>query len=112
MQACIRHLVVDEHDDLETCTPADPMDFEIDLRAVVGPQGEKGDETFRFTVCSVRYIERMCLEEGAVFGCHRLVVQQYDHRKISAAVTDLVESLEAATWRELAQMLAQYGRRV
>jgi hypothetical protein len=93
---------------LETFQPDDPSSFGILVQAMIGPQDEKGYESFDFVVCSPQWFGTRYLDSGYVWGRHYLFVRTYDLGKIRQAIEKLCLRAEGDHWDEIAGYLSRY----
>jgi hypothetical protein len=109
MRAEIKNLFSLEVDDLEGFVPSDPDTFRIPIRLVAGPQGEKGEESFDFVVCSPSWLAKEVNEHMVLLLRHRLLLKSFDFRKVRNFIERYVRGCEGATWNEVATKLARLG---
>ena len=95
--------------DLSKFWPEDEACFGFLLQAFVGPDNEEGDESFSFTVCTPRWLERE--NQGrVVFGANHLIVHEYNLSKIEAHLKRYCERCMGSNWAEVAAKVARVGR--
>jgi hypothetical protein len=95
---------------LDRFHPSDPDRFGVRVRAMVGPQGSPGEESFDLTVCTFAWLaEETTLEKGFAFLRHVLVVRSWDADLIKRAIADRCRRTEGETWNEVAAKLGRYG---
>jgi Immunity protein 8 len=109
MKAKMRAIWTTSMDHLDLHTPKDPEHFCIAVRAMVGPEGGKGEESFDIDVCTPKWLEEACQSEGFVVGRHYLIVTKYDVTQLKSVITSLVESCEGDSWREVAEKVSRIG---
>jgi hypothetical protein len=98
-----------EHDDLSGVRPADDA-FCVSLRALIGPAGLEGEESFDFDVCSPTWLEAELQRHGIVSGRCRLIARQFDPKQIEAYVRNRISQVTASDWPTLAEKLARWSR--
>lgn len=98
-----------EIDNLEQYKPDPPDIFLIQLRAIVGPKGAPGEESFDIKVCTPGWLADMCEIEGFMIGRHYLVVASYDFPALKRIIAMLIESCSGTSWQEVAQKIARIG---
>jgi Immunity protein 8 len=76
--AQVKGIYSTDMDKLELHLPGDPEDVCIWVRAMVGPRGGQGEESFDIGVCTPKWLADRCGREGFVVGRHYLVVSRYD----------------------------------
>jgi Immunity protein 8 len=69
-------------DDLEKHVPENLEKFCVSVRAMVGPRGSDGEDSFDINVCSPKWLEEQVERHGFVLGRHYLFVPEYDPAKI------------------------------
>jgi hypothetical protein len=109
MRAEIKSLSSLEIDDLENYAPPDPDIFRVSMCLVAGPQGEQGEETFDFQVCSPRWLEQDLREGEVVLLRHKLIMKSFDFTKVRRFVERYVRGIEGKDWEEVANKLARLG---
>lgn len=90
--------------------PPDPADFRVPVEVTVAAVKGSGEGTFTVEVCTPSALERRVRSEGILLGEHLLIVERWDVAAIKAALTRMFQSQDGATWSELAERLARYGR--
>jgi hypothetical protein len=98
-----------EVDNLEQYAPDAPDRFLLQIRAIVGPKGAPGEESFDIRVCTPAWLADVCEAEGFVVGRHYVVVAKYDFAALKSVVTKLIESCSGNSWQEVAQKVARIG---
>ena len=109
MRAKIRHIFSPDIENLETWYPEDPDRFGFLLELIIGPADEEGEELFTFEVCTPQWLRERRETESAVFGHHRILVFDYDYRRIRQMVEGLVERTRGESWTEVATKLNRYA---
>jgi phytoene dehydrogenase-like protein len=88
-----------------------PDDFGIWLTALIGPDGDVGEEVFGVTACSPQWLARTTVTEntkGFEFVRHRLVVSRWDPDLLRRAIGDLCRHTSGSDWPEVAAKLSHY----
>lgn len=98
-----------EVDNLEQYTPDTPDVFLLQVRAIVGPRGAPGEESFDIKVCTPGWLADMCEIEDFVVGRHYLIVARYDFVALKRNIVRLIESCSGNSWQEVAQKVARIG---
>lgn len=96
-------------DNLEQYAPDHPDVFLLQLRAIVGPKGGPGEESFDIKVCTPGWLANRCKIEGFVVGRHYLIVDMYDFASLKSIIVKLIENCSADSWQWLAQKVARIG---
>lgn len=94
---------------LRSFQPANSEHFALNVTALVGPAGEKGEESFEFRVCSPSWLAQEELPKGFAFLRHTLLVVRWDVGLVERAISDLCMRTEGETWGEVAQKLSRFG---
>jgi len=91
--------------------PADPADFLLLARLLVGPSNGPGEESFDVEVCSPEWLAQHCVTEGFVDGRHRVIitVDAFSEAGLRSFLTRRVESSSGTTWLEVAEKVARIG---
>jgi hypothetical protein len=98
-----------EGDGLELHVPQDPRKFSVLIRAMVGPRGSEGEESFDINVCTPQWLEEEVERQGFVLGTHRLFVGTYDVAQIKKLITKFIEQYSGDSWRDVAQKISRIG---
>jgi len=109
MKAQVRAVYTIDMDQIERHEPADLRHFRIWVRAMVGPEGTDGEESFDISVCTPSWLDDECRRNGFVVGRHQLVVERFDAAYIKKVIIDLVEACEGETWQGVAERLSRIG---
>lgn len=99
-----------EGDHLELHVPQDPQKFCVLVRAMVGPRGGEGEESFDINVCTAEWLKDQVGREGFVLGLHRLFVNTYDPAQIKKLLTTFIERYSGDSWREVAEKISRVAR--
>jgi hypothetical protein len=95
---------------LSSYVPADPEQFNLLVRVLVGPHPSEGEESFDIAVCTPSWLAGECERSGWVSGQHTIIVSEYVWPVIEAAIKKLVEQHSGASWREVASKVSQLGQ--
>ncbi|MEU4218077.1 Imm8 family immunity protein [Actinoplanes sp. NPDC026623] len=107
MRAVLKSLDLDPD---PSTLPADPSEFALLARMIVGPPDTPGEESFDVTVCSPEWLAKTCREVGGIYHArHHLVVsvEDFDVRVLRAWLTARVREVEADTWSEIGERLGR-----
>ena len=96
--------------DMQSAVPDDPEMFCILVQAMIGPAAELGEESFDFTVCTPKWINKAMLKDGFMFGKNCLIVEYYDYNIILDAINSLCQSIKGSSWKQVAEQLGRYGK--
>ncbi len=109
IRAQVRAIRTSDMDDLAQYTPPDPKRFCVSVRAMVGPEAGKGEESFDINVCTPEWLAEVCRAEGFVIGRHYLIVEQYDVAYLRRLITELIQKCEGNSWRDVAEKVSRIG---
>jgi Immunity protein 8 len=109
IRAQLKGLYTLEMAKLDGFKPSDPECFQLYIRAMIGPEGQDGEESFDIKVCSPKWLEQECARSGYVFGRHHLVLNSFDPNQIEAAVRKFVSTTCGNTWADVGAKLARMG---
>jgi hypothetical protein len=109
ISAQVKGIFTWEMDDLERYVPQDPEKFCVLVRAMVGPRGNEGEESFDINVCTPEWLKDQVQREGFVIGVHRLFVNTYDAARIKKLITKLIERYSGDSWRDVAEKISRIG---
>lgn len=89
---------------------ADPTEFSLLARMIVGPPDSAGEESFDITVCTPEWLGERCREQGGIYNPrHHLVVtlESFDRQALRAWLEARVRDVEAPTWGEVGEQLGR-----
>lgn len=92
--------------------PADPAEFSLLARMIVGPGDGPGEESFDVTVCTPEWLTGACRRSGGIYDPrHHLVVNldDFDKRALHDWLAARVAAIEADTWSEIGERLGRLG---
>jgi hypothetical protein len=110
VRAELKSLHSPEADPLQDFRPSGP--FGILVQAIVGPHGEKGQESFDFMLCSPEWFvaDKLPSANSVVAARHYIFMREYDYSTLEKFVRDYCASCEGTTWREAAERVGRLGR--
>lgn len=108
MQAELRQLTTIEGDFLENLKQRD-RSFCHWLRALVGPSGSAGEESFDFAVCSPAWLKDELKRNPTVDRRCMLVVDTFDPNEIEAQVRERIAQASGDNWPAVAAKIAQWS---
>ena len=91
---------------------AEPAEFSLLARMIVGPPDAPGEESFDVTVCNPEWLADACRRDGGIYDPqHHLVVdfEQFDARTLHAWLAARVQAVQAETWAEIGERLGKIG---
>ncbi len=109
MQATLHALHGIDGEDLAAFAPGEEAFF-LTVRALIGPAGQAGQETFDFDVCSTAWLHREVQDGEAVCGRHRLIMDDFSAPAIERHVRHCITQASGADWSEVACKLAGWFR--
>ena len=108
MNAELRALTTAEHDPLDSVRPESDV-FCISLRALVGPAGLPGEESFDFSVCSPGWLEAELETRAIVAGRLLLIARDYNPRCIEEYVRNRIVQASGDDWPAVASKLSRWS---
>ena len=105
----VKALTTADYTALETFKPDDPEKFAVHLRAMVGPRGQDGEESFDIKVCTPSWLQEVCEKDRFANGRHTFVMNYYDAEKVRRLIVRFIERCSGETWREVAEKVARLG---
>jgi hypothetical protein len=109
-RAVLRRLHSPDAPDLATYSPPDRLRFGILVQGLIGPEGEDGEESFDFFVCTPSWLSDALGHADHTFGRHYLFVAEYDYAHIQGVLQQLCNRVCGPDWNTVASILARYGR--
>ncbi len=90
--------------------PVAPADFGVELTMLIGPEGDRGEESFSFIVCTPSWFATRVVPGHPLPARHYLFVTGWDWPIIETRMRDLVALAEGETWREVAWKVSRVAR--
>lgn len=80
------------------------------VQVIVGPKGEKVEESFDIQVCSPKWIDEKVDSVPILVGCHYLIMKDYTYDKLKNFLTAYCDKgCVGKDWNEVAQKLSRLG---
>ena len=95
--------------DLMSYTPDDKKSFMFLIRVMVGANDEKGEESFDIEICTPKWLMDNHNLAEIVLGKHKLIVFEFDMRRILEKVKKLFDNCSGKDWNEIAIKLSRIG---
>lgn len=108
MRAELRSLVTVEHEPVSTVQPRDEA-FRVSLRALVGPLGLPGEESFDFDVCSPAWLCAKLDSASMMQGRFLLIAHHFDPQRIEDYVRQRIGEASGEDWPEVAGKIARWA---
>jgi len=109
MQAELRRLLTVDHDALDTVQPTTDS-FCVSLRALIGPAGSEGEESFDFDVCSPQWLDTELERRSVVSGRVLLIARRFDAQQIEEEVRKRIAQASGHDWPSIASKLARWSQ--
>jgi hypothetical protein len=93
----------------ESYWPEDLECFGLWLTVLTGPDDSEGGHLYQILVCTPEWIKKECLDRGAVWGRHMLIVPSFDPDQIKSEIVQYVEGCTGKDFGEIAQKVARIG---
>lgn len=100
MRAEIRHLHSPDIADLARYWPEEPDNFGFLLQLLAGPEGEPGEESFDFLVCTPRWLTETYSADEIVDGRHTLIMFEYDYPRLAEKLSKWSKTRPARTGKK------------
>jgi len=110
MEAALKGLFSSDIPDIEKYRPAQEDNFGFVLRALVGPMGQPGEESFDITVCTPKWLEEQYRGSETVLGLHKLIVFRYDYSELRRFIEKYLRRCSGDSWPEMARRVALLGQ--
>lgn len=109
VRAKLRYLHSPDCDSLQNFQSDGP--FGLFVQAIVGPLGDRGEESFGFTVCTLEWFssEHLQRPDSIAVGRHFIFVREFNYSALEKFVREYCASCEGATWTEAAEKVARLG---
>ncbi|MFG6282689.1 Imm8 family immunity protein [Sphingomonas sp. S6] len=109
MIAELRALLTVEHEPHESIRPGGGA-FCVSLRALVGPAGAPGEESFDFKVCSPAWLEYELDSHAIVEGRFLLIARSFDPQRIEDYVRKRIAQASGDDWHTIAGEIARWAQ--
>ena len=96
-------------DDLDSYSPPDPVDFNVSIRLIAGPDDQEGEESFDFNVCSPAHLAVLAQGGTPFLLRHIILADRFDFPAIRAFVERYVRSCSGENWLEVGEKLSRLG---
>jgi len=93
----------------ESYSPENPDNFLLLVQAMIGPLGEKGEESFDFLVCTPKWLSNELENIDFLFGKAYLFVREYNYKVIRKTIEDLCDRTYGDNWNVISQKLSRFG---
>lgn len=110
MKAELKRLHSPDIYDLENYQPENAENFAFLLQAMVGPEGEEGEESFDIEVCTPKWLEETYDIDDVIIGRHHLVVREYSFQRIVHSIKEFLRDCSGENWNEVAEKVSRLGR--
>lgn len=85
-------------------------DFWISIEVAVGPEGQKGEEFFTFSITSPKRLESLLQRNFVELGRGLIIMKDYKFEIVKEKIISLISSLHGNDWNELSMKVAKYAR--
>ena len=109
MEAALKGLYSLDIADIEKYRPEEEDNFGFVLRALVGPVGQPGEESFDITVCTPKWLAKQYGSSEIILGAHKLIVFSYDYSRLRTFIEKYLRHCSGETWFEMAQKINLLG---
>jgi hypothetical protein len=110
MEAFLKGLYSSDIADVESYQPEKEDNFGFVLRAVVGPMGEPGEESFDITICTPKWLAERYGTAQIVLGLHKVIVFRYAYSGLRRFIEKYLTRCSGDTWAEIAQKVSLLGQ--
>lgn len=107
MRAALRSILSAEID-LAVWFPAS-TDWALGVKLIVGPDGDRGEESIDVTVCSPAWVARRTRDGGILEGVGYFIVDTFDFAQLEACFQRRVTACQGVDWDEVAGQLRRLG---
>ena len=108
MRAELKTLYSLDVPDLEAWQPEDPECFALNVRAIIGPEGSEGEESFDVTICTAAWLAQEPPPKGFEFLHSRILVERWQYETVKRALGDLCVHTSGKNWIDIANRLSRY----
>ena len=104
----IKSIYSTEIHNLESYKPEISDNFGFNLRLLIGPKGEYGEESFDLFVCTLKWLLENYNREDILFLRHKCIIFSYDYAALIKRVERLVHSCAGNDWKICAEKLSKF----
>ena len=83
--------------------------FCIPVYALIGAEGERGEEIFQFEVCSAEWLAEELESNSAIWGGRRLIMARFDPEAVETHVRKRLRHAVGSDWNSIAQKIGQWA---
>jgi hypothetical protein len=109
MRARVKQFHSPDADPLAEWSPPDPWQFSVLVQVLAGPSDGDGMESFQVVVCTPTWLDSEMAETEVRSARHLVLVKEWNWPRIEVHLRQRFESVDGASWDELAQKLARIG---
>ena len=110
MEAVLKGLYSSDIADVENYQPEEEDNFGFVLRALVGPMGQPGEDSFDITVCTPKWLAERYGTSEILLGLHKVIVFRYDYARLRTYIEKYLMRCSGDTWAEIAQKVSLLGQ--
>jgi hypothetical protein len=110
MQAVLKNLGATDISDVENYRPDKEDNFGFLLRAMIGPKGEQGEESFDIFVCTPKWLLEKYGASDVLLGLHKLIVFKYDYVRLRQFIENFLVRCSGESWDEIAKKVSLLGQ--
>ena len=107
VHAELRALFSADVENLRAHAPEPPFGFT--MRALIGPRGGEGEESFDVFVCSPEWLADELKQDPIISGRSRLIMSAFDYDRVEAYVRKQIAFATGDTWSEVAAKLSRWS---
>jgi len=109
MRPELRYVHCAEVWDLAAHVPNDPTDFGVSVQFMIGPEGERGEESFNVVVCSPAWLAREASERSPLDLRHHLLLPNWDWPAVLTYVRSYLADIDRPSWDEVGEVVGRLG---
>ena len=110
MRAELKQLHSPDIYDLDSFQPKDPSNFGFLLQAMIGIEGEEGEESFDIMVFTPEWLKSNYAKGDIIWGRHSIIVFEYNIKLIRHHIEKYIEECVGENWQQIADRLARIGK--
>ena len=110
MRARVKAFHSPDVQDLTAYQPQEKDNFCFLLQVMIGPADMEGEESFDIEVCTPKWLLNTHGIEEVIIGRHRLIVFEYNFKRIKETIISYCEACKGDDWKEIAQKLSRLGK--
>ena len=109
MNAELKRVHSPDIQNLERYIPENPENFGFLLQAMIGPEGQDGEESFDIEVCTPKWLEEKYSLEDVIIGRHHLIIREYNYARLVGVIRKYLQQCSGEDWTQVGEKVSRLG---